>query len=95
MQKRTIKGSSQTGRIARRQIRSVVNAVHVVPSPTGWKVKKTGQEAVTEVFETRRQAVDYARALSQNKRVNLVIHSRNGRIEMKDKFGRDPNIPRG
>ena len=91
MQKRTIKGTSQAGKFARSEIRSVVKAVYVVPSDSEWKVEKTGQERVTKLFETRQQAVAYAKELSRNKRVNLVIHSKNGRIEMRDSYGREPN----
>ena len=74
MQKRTIKESTRTGRITRSQIRSVVNAVHVIPATSGWQVKKTGPDAVTEIFETQEEAVDFAKALSQDKRVDLIIH---------------------
>lgn len=91
MQKRTIKGTSRAV-IPRREINAVVKAVHVVPSETGWKVQKTGQEGVRRVFETKQQAVDFASALSRNKRVSLVIHSKNGRVEMKNGYGRNPKL---
>lgn len=90
--KRTIKGTSRAGVIPRREINAVVKAVHVVPFETKWKVQKTGLEGVTKVFETKQQALDYATALSLNKRVSLVIHSKNGQIEMKNGYRRDPRL---
>jgi hypothetical protein len=95
MQKRTIKRASQTGRFTQSEIKAVVKAVHVVPSDAGWKVKKAGQERVSASFETKQDAVDYAKTLSRNKRVDLVIHSKNGRIQIKDSYGNDPKPPRG
>ena len=95
MQRRTIRRDSRKGKIARSDIKSVVKAVHVAPSGDGWKVKKAGQGRVTASFETKRDAVDYAKTLSRDKRVDLVIHSKNGRIERKDSYGRDPKPPKG
>jgi Uncharacterized protein conserved in bacteria (DUF2188) len=50
---------------------------------------------VSASFETKRGAVDYARTLSRNKRVDLIIHSKNGGIEREDSYGNDPKPPKG
>jgi Uncharacterized protein conserved in bacteria (DUF2188) len=95
MQKRTIKRSSQTGRFTQAEIKSVVKAVHVVPSAGGWKVMKAGQARVMASFETKRDAIKYAKTLSRDNRVDLVTHLKTGRIERKNSYGNDPRPPKG
>lgn len=92
MQERTIKRSSLAGLIPRREINAVVKAVHVVPFNKKWRVQKTGQERIRKIFETKEQAESYARELSRTKRVKLFVHSKNGRVEMKNSNGREHRL---
>ena len=79
MTKRVIKEVSATGKIPRKKIESVVSAVHIAPADKGWAVKKTGKTRIIEHFPSKEAAVNYGRNISQDKGVDLIIHSEDGR----------------
>lgn len=68
---------------------------HVVPHGSGWAVKGEGNNRATAITNTKREAIDRAREISQNQGTELVIHNRNGQISQKDSHGHDPFPPRG
>jgi uncharacterized protein YdaT len=69
---------------------------HVVPSPQGgWNVKQGGAQRASLHAETKAEAIDRARGISQNQHTELVIHNKNGRISGSDSHGRDPFPPPG
>ena len=64
---------------------------HVVPSSSGWAVKKSGSERASKTFGTKDKAINYGRVLSKNEKTELYIHKKNGMIQNKDSYGNDPN----
>ena len=67
---------------------------HVVPSSSGWSVKKSGSSKASRIFSDKERAVDYARKLSKSEKTELYIHKRNGTIQDKRSYGNDPNPPK-
>ena len=70
------------------------HAIHVVPRPDGWAVKKAGSERASSVHRTQDEALAAARTQARRERVELVIHGRDGRIRDSDSCGNDPNPPK-
>ena len=68
---------------------------HVVPHNGEWAVRGAGNGKVTSTHRTQQEAIDAARAISQNQRSELVIHRPNGQIRDKDSHGKDPYPPKG
>ncbi|WP_194975555.1 DUF2188 domain-containing protein [Aquiflexum lacus] len=68
---------------------------HVVKHTDGWAVRGAGNDRVTRVTETQREAIQIAREIAQNQESELFIHGRNGRIRERDSFGNDPFPPKG
>ncbi|WP_407557878.1 DUF2188 domain-containing protein [Winogradskyella sp. 4-2091] len=69
---------------------------HVVPnSDGGWDSKKGGAKRASKHFETKKDAVDYSRALSKKQKTELVIHKKDGKIQRKDSHGNDKFPPKG
>lgn len=69
---------------------------HVVPNPAGgWDVKQAGAQRSSGHFDTKREAVDRGRDLSNKQQTELVIHNKDGQIGQKDSNGNDPNPPKG
>jgi len=68
---------------------------HVVPHQNGWAVKGAGKSKATAVYETKQPAVDRARVIAQNQKTELLVHGKNGQIQSKDSYGRDPFPPKG
>ncbi len=70
---------------------------HVVPTSAGtkkWAVKGEGNKRNTKVTLSKKEAVDRARKIAKNKKSELVIHNKNGRISDKDSYGNDPHPPK-
>jgi Uncharacterized protein conserved in bacteria (DUF2188) len=68
---------------------------HVVPHPDGWGVRGEGNEKVSRVFETQREAIDYGRQQAMNQKSELLVHGRNGEIRERNSYGNDPFPPKG
>jgi uncharacterized protein YdaT len=67
---------------------------HVVPHKDGWAVRGEGNEKVTSVASTQREAIEEARTIAQHQQSELVIHGSDGKIRDKDSFGPDPCPPK-
>jgi Uncharacterized protein conserved in bacteria (DUF2188) len=67
--------SPETGNLDPEEIRAVVSAVHVVPSPHGWVVRKSGIDRIYRLFETKEQAEQFAQELSSQHNVEIMVHS--------------------
>lgn len=68
---------------------------HVVPGKNGgWDVKRSGGERASAHTETKKDAVNIARTISQNQKTELVIHNRDGKIANSDSHGNDPCPPK-
>lgn len=69
---------------------------HVVPNAKGgWDVKVGGGEKAIKHTDTKQEAVDAARQISQNQKSELVIHNKDGKIGQKDSHGHDPKDVKG
>jgi uncharacterized protein YdaT len=68
---------------------------HVVPRDEQWAVRGAGATRDTELFDSKQEAVDRAREISQNQHTELVVHGQDGRIQYKDSHGHDPFPPKG
>lgn len=68
---------------------------HVVPHEGQWAIRGAGNERVTSVHPTQREAVERAREISRNQGSETLIHGRDGRIRDRDSHGHDPFPPKG
>ena len=66
---------------------------HVVPQGGIWQVKGEHATKATKNFDRQSDAIDYARSIAKNNGLEVVIHSRDGRIRDKDSYGNDPCPP--
>jgi Uncharacterized protein conserved in bacteria (DUF2188) len=72
------------------------NSHHVVPNPQGgWDVRRGGSERSSGHFDTKQQAVDTGRRISQNQGTEFAVHGKNGQIQQKDSHGHDDFPPKG
>lgn len=69
---------------------------HVVHNSNGgWDVKRGGASKSSAHHNTKQEAINHARTISQNQKTELYIHGMNGQIQSKDSHGNDPFPPRG
>jgi hypothetical protein len=71
-------------------------SVHVVPNKDGgWDIKSSGAARSSGHFDRKVDAVKRAREISRNKKSELVIHNKDGKIAQKDSHGHDPRDIKG
>lgn len=68
---------------------------HVVPHNEKWGVRGAGNEKVTKIADTQKQAIEIAIEIAKNQKSEVVIHRPNGQIRDKDSYGNDPFPPEG
>ena len=64
-------------------------------STTDWVVKKDGASRASGHYDTKQQAVDAGRKISQNANTELTVHNKDGKIGWKDSHEHDPHPPKG
>lgn len=75
---------------------SKAKPIHVTfRKPTSdWAVKPEKADRALRVYDTKDQAVTKARLVAKENKTELVIHKKDGTIQDKDSFGRDPMPPK-
>lgn len=53
---------------------------HVIPRRDGWAVRKSGAFRASKVFDTRSDAIKYAKGRAQTDGTELYIHRRDGTV---------------
>ena len=78
-----------SGRIPREDLREVVTGYHVLRGDRGWVVRGVDARRATAEFETKAEAVAYARDLGRARNAQVIVHNTRGEVERTDSFG-DP-----
>ena len=56
---------------------------HVVPHNEKWAVRGAGNDKVTSIHDTQKDAISAVRQIAQNQKSEVVIHRPNGTYEIK------------
>lgn len=68
---------------------------HVVPSKDrGWSVRKSGASRASRSFVTKEEAVKYGKTISRGEKTELYIHKKDGTVQNRNSYGKDPFPPR-
>ena len=68
---------------------------HVIPHSSGWAVKGEGNQKVTSIHRTQRDAINAARDIARNQGSEMFIHNGQWRIRERNTYGNDPFPPKG
>ncbi len=68
---------------------------HVVPHGNEWAIRGEGNDRLTKIVGTQKEAIEIARGISINQNSELFIHGENGRIRERNTYGEDPFPPKG
>ena len=60
----------------------------------GWSVRKEGAERASGTYSSKNDAIGRAREIARKDGTDLVIHGRDGRINERATYGRDPSPTR-
>jgi hypothetical protein len=68
---------------------------HVVPKGDDWAVRGAGNEKVTKIVSTQKEAIKIARDIAINQGSEMFIHGENGQIRERNTYGNDNFPPKG
>ena len=69
--------------------------IWVSPRSDGkWQLKREGSDRASRVLNRKRDAERIARDMARREGVEVITQGRDGKIQSKDSFGRDPYPPR-
>lgn len=68
---------------------------HVLKHENGWQVKGSGNKKASKLFDTQKEAAQFAKKRAVDEQSEVVIHGRDGQIRSKDSYGKDPYPPKG
>ncbi len=68
---------------------------HVVPKGDDWAVRGAGNEKVTKIVSTQKEAIKIARDIAINQGSEMFIHGENGQLRERNTYGKDNFPPKG
>lgn len=68
---------------------------HIVPKGNNWAVRGAGNEKVTKITPTQKEAIKTARNIAINQGSEMFIHGKNGQIRERNTYGKDNFPPKG
>lgn len=70
--------------------------IHVVSNKDrgGWDAKRENSERASKNFETKQQAMDWAKQQAKQIGAELIPHRKDGQIQNPNSYGNDPNPPK-
>lgn len=63
-------------------------------SEGGWQTKKEGSDRAGGIYDTKQEAVNAAVQQAKREGTEVVVQGRDGKIQSKDSYGKDPNPPK-
>lgn len=69
--------------------------IFVSPGDDEWRVKRANVGRAAGTFPKQAQAIERAIEIAKNNRLELAVQGRDGRIRIKNSYGRDSFPPRG
>ena len=69
--------------------------IFVSPNRDDWKVKVVGNQKASAICDTKAEAVEKAREIAQNQRLELLVQNLDGTIGWRNSYGNDPVKSKG
>ena len=73
----------------------MTNQVFVSPHGDDWKVKVVGNKKASALCDTKAEAVERAKEIAQNQRLELLVQNLDGTIGWRNSYGNDPRRSKG
>lgn len=73
----------------------MVNQVFVSPDGEDWKVKVVGNQKASAICDTKAEAVERAKEIAQNQRLELLVQNLDGTIGWRNSYGNDSRKSKG
>jgi len=73
----------------------MANQIFVSPDGEDWKVKVVGNQKASAICDTKAEAVERAKEIAQNQRLELLVQKLDGTIGWRNSYGNDPRKSKG
>lgn len=73
----------------------MANQVFVSPDGKDWKIKVVGNQKASAICNTKAEAVERAKEIAQNQRLELLVQNTDGTIGWRNSYGNDPRKSKG
>jgi hypothetical protein len=68
---------------------------YVVRNGDKWGVRGEGNDKLTKIFDTQKDAIDYGRTIAKNQESELRIQGKDAKFRDSNSYGKDPYPPKG
>ncbi|WP_455289235.1 DUF2188 domain-containing protein [Cupriavidus necator] len=69
--------------------------IHVVPADNGWAVEAEGGAESGQIYTSQDEAIAAGTKRAKQEKVDLLVHSREGHISMRNSFSKDRGNTKG
>lgn len=59
---------------------------YVLPLGNGWVIKASKSSTFTAITDSKAEAISIARTIARTKRTKLVVHGKNGAVQMRENY---------
>ena len=73
----------------------MANQIFVSPDGEDWKIKVVGNQKASAICDTKAEAVERAKEIAQNQRLELLVQNLDGTIGWRNSYGNDPRKSKG
>ncbi|WP_454735342.1 DUF2188 domain-containing protein [Cupriavidus necator] len=69
--------------------------IHVLPADSGWAVEAEGEAEGRQIYTSQDEAIAAGTKRAKQEKVDLLVHSRDGHISMRNSFSKDARNIKG
>ena len=69
--------------------------IFVSPDDGDWKIKVVGNQKSSGIYDKKAEAVEHAKEIAKNQRLELIVQNRDGVIGWRNSYGNDPRESKG
>jgi ribosomal protein L32E len=81
------KNTHTKSKVLKKNASKVISIQYVLPlGGNGWVVKNNKAAKFTVITDSKREAISIARNIAKNKQIELVVHGRDGSIEIRENY---------
>jgi hypothetical protein len=81
------KNTHSRNKKSKKSASKVISIQYVLPlGGNGWVVKNNKAAKFTVITDSKKEAVSIARNIAKNKQIELVVHGRDGSIELRENY---------
>jgi hypothetical protein len=78
--------AGRTGNVTLKRANATDDIQFVLPLGNGWVVKASKAHTFTAITDSKTEAISIARSLARTKHMKMIVHGRNGAIEIRENY---------